>query len=191
MLITDRVYGIKEIKEPVLMELITSPEVNRLKKIHQFGMPPEFYPIGGFTRYEHSTGVLLLLRNVGAGLEEQVAGLLHDVSHTAFSHLVDWVYGTEITENHQDDVLLKVVLESSLPRILDKHGFDPETITDHKKFPLLERPAPHLCADRVDYTLREMVLYRNPKEAYLVRDSLKSNGRLLIVMYLLLLEIFK
>ena len=44
------------------------------------------------TRYEHSVGVMLLARRVGGGLREQVAALLHDVSHTAFSHVIDHVF---------------------------------------------------------------------------------------------------
>jgi len=50
------------------------------------------------TRFDHSVGVMLLIRKLGAGsspasalLKEQVAALLHDVSHTAFSHVIDYV----------------------------------------------------------------------------------------------------
>ena len=41
--------------------------------------------------FEHSLGVYLLLRRLGADRREQVAGLLHDISHTAFSHAVDFL----------------------------------------------------------------------------------------------------
>jgi HD superfamily phosphohydrolase len=34
---------------------------------------------------------MLLVRRLGASLEEQIAALLHDVSHTAFSHVIDSV----------------------------------------------------------------------------------------------------
>src|SRR3990167_3900982 len=102
MLIKDRVYGNFQINEPVILELLKSKLVLRLKGISQFGVPDKYHYIKGFSRYEHSVGVMILLRILGASLEEQVAGLLHDVSHTAFSHIVDWVIGQGKTENFQD-----------------------------------------------------------------------------------------
>ncbi len=81
--IYDKVYGKEKIKEPVLIELINSDSIQRLKGISQFGMPDEYYHLKTFSRKEHSIGVLILLRRMRANLEEQVAGLLHDVSHTA------------------------------------------------------------------------------------------------------------
>lgn len=35
---------------------------------------------------------MLLLRKLGASLEEQLASLLHDISTFAVSHVADWVF---------------------------------------------------------------------------------------------------
>ena len=53
------------------------------------------------TRLEHSLGVYLLLTRLGAGRRERVAGLLHDVSHTAFSHAVDFLFASEEQDHHE------------------------------------------------------------------------------------------
>lgn len=179
MIVNDRVYGKKLIEKPVLIELIGTPELQRLDKIHQFGMPDELYNFKGYSRLEHSLGVMFLLRKVGADDMEQIAGLLHDVSHSAFSHLIDWVYGTEMQENHQDEIHNKFVNNSSLPAILKNYGFDLATVTDYHNFPLLEQEAPLLCADRVDYALREMALYQDQENFPFIRDSLIANGRMM------------
>ena len=179
MKILDRVYGEQELTAPILLELIETPELDRLKRIVKFGLPLQINNFQTNSRYEHSLGVLLLLKQVGAGLEEQIAGLLHDVSHSAFSHLIDWIYGSELKENHQDEVFHERMMNSSLPVILDSNGFDVSRITHHENYPLLEQEAPLLCADRVDYALREMALYRNPGGVSLVRDSLIANGRIM------------
>ncbi len=34
---------------------------------------------------------MMLVNRLGGSLEEQIAALLHDVSHTAFSHVIDYV----------------------------------------------------------------------------------------------------
>ncbi|HUB93002.1 MAG TPA: HD domain-containing protein [Verrucomicrobiae bacterium] len=89
MTIDDRVYGSAEVNSNVLLDLINSQPVQRLKGIAQFGIPDEFYHKQNYSRYEHSVGVMILLQRLGASEEEQIAGLLHDVSHTAFSHVID------------------------------------------------------------------------------------------------------
>lgn len=165
MIINDRVYGRVEITEPVLLELIVAPSVQRLKRIGQFSLPNRENIFRDFTLYAHSVGVLLLLRRLGASLEEQVAGLLHDVSHTAFSHLIDWVLedGDVSQENFQDQNHDRVINRSELPAILHHYGIDSTTIADHFRFGLLERDLPDLCADRVDYALREFNIWAKPE----------------------------
>ena len=158
MKVDDRVYGEKEIEKQVIIDLIGSDPVQRLKKVRQAGPQPFFMDKKAMTRYEHSIGVFLLLRDHGASIEEQIAGLLHDVPHTAFSHTADFVFDTEDHEYH-DSFLEKVVRDSEIPEILDKHGLDLEYILDEENFGLLERDAPDLCADRIDYFLRDSKSY--------------------------------
>ena len=161
--IHDSVYGTATITSPVLITLIESRPVQRMKKIGQNGVPDEFYYLKNFSRYDHCVGVMLLLRLLGASEEEQIAGLLHDVSHTAFSHLTGWIFhnggkqGSK--EDYQDLQHARVILASEIPRILETFGYQAERIGDyHHHFGLLERNIPDLCADRIDYSLREFPL---------------------------------
>ena len=153
--LSDRLYGSHTICEPVLLELLVTPTVLRLHRLGQYGVPDRYYHLKNFSRYEHSVGVMLLLRHLGAPLEEQIAGLLHDVSHTAFSHVADWVVGTNTGHNFQDTNHEQYVLRSEIPAILYRYGFDPKKIVQLEAYPLLDTPAPALCADRIDYALRE------------------------------------
>lgn len=43
MILNDKIYGKVEVKSPVMIELIKSAPMQRLKKISQFGVPDEFY----------------------------------------------------------------------------------------------------------------------------------------------------
>ncbi len=174
MLVKDRLYGNFEIRENVLIDLLKSQPILRLKGASQQGFPAgetkTDFPL--YTRYEHSVGVMLLLRKLGASLEEQVAGLLHDASHTAFSHVMDWVVGDPEEQEYQDSMLADYIKKSTLAGILTKRGFDVEKISNLEKsgnFGLLERQMPNLCADRVDYSLRDGYYWVGVNAKYCVK----------------------
>ncbi len=185
MEIEDQIWGKFDIKEKVLTEIIAHPEFKRLDKISQFGLPYEYYPLPqlakteNFTRYEHSIGVMLFLKRLEANLEEQVSGLIHDVSHTSFSHLVDWITGNQKNEDLQDNRHSTYLASSGLKKILEKHGFDINELSSYAKYTLLERPSPELCADRVDYAMREFKDWANPEIVEsCVEGLINHNGRI-------------
>ncbi len=165
MIVEDKIYGKVKIKEPILLELLKCSAILRLKKISQYGVPDKYYHFKNYSRYEHSVGVMLFLRKIGATLEEQVAGLLHDVSVLAFSHISDWVFaaGRDGVEDYHDTIHEVFIRKTEVPKILDRFDFVLERILDKHNFSLLERNAPDLCADRVDYALREFKDWLNPK----------------------------
>ncbi len=171
MIVNDPVYGKFNINDQVLIQIIKSRPMQRLKGVNQFGQLREEYGLPFYSRYEHSVGVMLLLRRLGANLEEQVAGLIHDVSHTVFSHTIDIAFGDHTKEDYQDNTHREYVNSTVLPKILSEHGLSPDGITNIENYLLLERPLPGLCADRVDYTLRCLKHATDPE----VVDNLVSD----------------
>lgn len=163
MIYQDRIYGQFEIEEPVILELINTYSLQRLKKVEQAGyFEPFIYSGDNLTRFEHSLGVYFLLKKYNAPLEEQIAGLIHDVSHSAFSHCIDYILieGSGKHQNHQDNVFEKFVKNSELPKILKKYNLDINYILDDENFFLKEKGLPDLCADRIDYSLRTALVYK-------------------------------
>ena len=156
MLISDRIYGPQEIDEPIILELLASPFLERLKGVDQYGHFEAFFSGTASSRYDHSLGVFFLLRRYGASLAEQVSGLVHDVSHTVFSHCIDYLDGgDQKDQSYQDTSLSTFLAQSDLPAILNKYGYALEYILDDHNFPLKEQSLPDLCADRIDYSLRD------------------------------------
>ena len=150
-------YGPMELDEPVLIELIHHPAIQRLKKIHQYGV--SFYTTSfneNYNRYDHSIGVFAILRHYNAPLKEQIAGLLHDVSHTVFSHVGDWMFGKENQEaDYQGTIHTIFLKKSGLATILEKYQISAEEVLPLEKyFPMLEQKGPKLCADRIDYNIQ-------------------------------------
>ncbi len=184
---TDRVYGEFEIKESVILELINCPALQRLKEIDQAGYRPLWLKPDAYTgehdhsRFAHSLGVYLLLYKYNAPLQEQIAGLIHDVSHSAFSHCIDYVLdaGSEKEHSHQDNFFDSYVRKTEIPEIIKKLGFDLEYILDDKNFPLKEKSLPGLCADRIDYSLRTAVIFGELNEQdknYLLKNLITESN---------------
>ena len=164
MEVSDNVYGKYKINEKILIDLIKTKAVQRLKGIRQQGLPKELHYGVEFTRYDHSIGVMILLGKLGATLRERIAGLLHDVSHKAFSHVYNY-YISNKKESHGDDVFYKFLnKDNQIKEILKTYGYTLKDITNFDSFKLLERSAPDLCADRVDYTLREHIGFKKDRK---------------------------
>lgn len=149
-------YGPIDVEEPVILELIESPAFQRLKSIHQLGVAYYTTHREEFTRYDHSLGVFALLRAQNCSLEEQIAGLLHDVSHTVFSHVGDWIFAKENQEkDYQNSIHELFLIASGLGTILEKHGIATQDVLPLEElFPALEQNKPDLCADRIDYNIQ-------------------------------------
>jgi HD superfamily phosphohydrolase len=155
MIYHDSVYEKTQISEPVLVDLMAADAMQRLHGVLQHGISGLIGITSPITRFEHSVGVMILVRRLGGPLTEQIAALLHDVSHTAFSHVIDYVFDNHDGQSYHDDQKATYLAESDIPTILFRYGYDWRDFLDEAKFPILEQPAPRLCCDRLDYFLRD------------------------------------
>ena len=150
---SDVIYGTHTI-EGVCEKIIESKLFQRLKTIHQGGANYLIDSRLQHTRFEHSVGVMLLTKMVGASELEQVAALLHDISHTAFSHVIDYVLNIA-DESFHEQWYETFIRYPEISSILNAHGYSSQQLIDGI-FSILEQPLPLLCADRLDYTLRDL-----------------------------------
>ncbi|MFK0572090.1 HD domain-containing protein [Endozoicomonas sp.] len=171
--------GMESDQFALVSALLHSPAVNRLKQINQYG-PIQMVDSAGhnnepYTRYDHSLGVFYLLHHYGAPVDEQISGLLHDLPHTAFSHVSDYLFSTDSAgdPNYHDSKFISFLKKHDVARILENHQLSPEAVDpkNNKHFTRLERALPDLAADRLDYTLqgaaRRQYLSRQQVEAIL------------------------
>src|SRR5262249_31898532 len=99
-LIRDAVHGDIEVG-PLEVELMDTPEFQRLRGIKQLGTAYLVFPSAVHTRFEHSLGaswmahrILLSVRRNGNVSEDdetriRVAALLHDITHIPFGHTLE------------------------------------------------------------------------------------------------------
>ncbi|MBU0536591.1 MAG: HD domain-containing protein [Nanoarchaeota archaeon] len=179
MKLIDKVYGKQEIKDKLALDIIKTKEMQRLKGVNQYGALKFVTPWMVTTRFEHCLGVYFLLRKLGASREEQIAGLIHDIGHTAFSHVYDYVVGRHEEQDSNDEAQAGIVINSEINGFLLKEGIDTSFILDNKNFFLLDKELPDLCADRVDYILRDSLNYGliSKEETFSFVDSLRTDGK--------------
>ena len=99
-LIRDAVHGDIEMG-PLEVELMDTPEFQRLRGIKQLGTAYLVFPSAVHTRFEHSLGTSWMAhrilqsvrRNQDVSTEDEtlirVAALLHDITHIPFGHTLE------------------------------------------------------------------------------------------------------
>ena len=142
-------------------KLVDTPAYQRLRWIKQLGPINLVYPGANHTRHEHCMGTCHVIGkmadSIGLNSSDKqlvsVAGLLHDLGHTAFSHLGDEVKGVE------DHVIrtTNIISNTDLSDIISDEGLDPHEINqiilgNHKLGSLVSGD---LDGDRLDYLVRD------------------------------------
>ncbi len=155
MIYHDTIYGEVAIDEPVILALLETAVLTRLKGILQHGITGLIGLTDQTTRFDHSVGAMLIVHRLGGSVEEQIAALLHDVSHTAFSHVIDYVVDGHDDQSYHDEIKEAYLAQTDIPATLAQFGYEWQQFLHEEDFPILEQPSPHLCADRVDYFLRD------------------------------------
>ena len=101
-LFNDPVHGFVSVPKGLVLSLIETPEVQRLRRIRQLGLGFLVFPGAVHTRFEHGIGAMALMQEALDTLREKgtvmdtdeidgalAAALLHDVGHGPFSHTLE------------------------------------------------------------------------------------------------------
>ncbi|MCH9631656.1 MAG: hypothetical protein S4CHLAM37_16800 [Chlamydiia bacterium] len=157
----DSIFGKINISEPLILDIIDSPYVQRMKDIDQHGLVYFTKDHRTFNRYDHSLGVYYILKRFNLPLIEQAAGLTHDISHTTFSHIGDLVYEHyDDILSYQDSIHFWYLKKTDLPKILEKYDYNVEDfLFKNDRYQGLEQNLPDLCADRIEYNLHTGFVY--------------------------------
>jgi uncharacterized protein len=166
--------GIDRSRDKWLIDLLDTPEVQRLRRIHQLGVSYLTYPGADHNRLAHSLGVLHLMQHALAHLksicdDEQVnrarapllaAAVVHDVGHGPFSHLFE-----PCLDIKHEDWSIRMILseETQVNKVLRRVDRTlPQTVADLVNTKNHDHPAwmkyllsSQLDVDRLDYLRRD------------------------------------
>ena len=180
----DPVHGIIHFEDnpcdKLLLNLIETPEFQRLRRIKHLGLCDLVFPGATHSRFAHALGTMHIIRKMLAQIskldtslaQEQktavcVAALLHDIGHGPFSHAYE-----KITKDKHEKRTLEIILDHSTeinaklrkhsPRLPDQLAIFFSESVDEGKRPSSPIPAQltqllssQLDADRFDYLLRD------------------------------------
>lgn len=172
-------------------DLVDTPALKRLGRIRHLSLAHLVYPSASFSRLSHSLGTCHVAGRLLTHLQARhpriikdrdvtlyrVAGLLHDVGHYPFSHLLEHaakkIYVDPLKvervahsrlirkrfENHEGVGALVLESDPEISRLLHKAGIDPHEVSGIFRNSLSELPYKNLIssdldADRLDYLLR-------------------------------------
>ncbi len=135
--IRDPIHGYISLN-PLEYEIINTEPFQRLRHIRQLGLTDLVYPGATHNRFSHSLGVMHLaervlrqifskvnLENFDQNKKEQIikvmrlAGLLHDLGHTPFSHALENFFEDNLTH---EEMTKKIIEETEIGEIISHYG---------------------------------------------------------------------
>ena len=165
-------------QHPIILELINSRELQRLRRIKQTGASMYTFHTAEHSRFSHSLGVYEIARRIcdnfarnyatqeeGDGLWDDrnrlvvlCAALLHDVGHGPYSHTFEKIFDT----NHEQ-ITIDIILSegTEVNQILRKVSSTfPQEVASviqktHPNPQVVQLISSQIDADRMDYLLRD------------------------------------
>jgi HD superfamily phosphohydrolase len=175
----DPVHNYIHVQHQVILDLINTPEMQRLRRIHQLGVSNLVFQGAEHTRFTHSLGVYEIARQICDNFQQNYpttnggqdglwndderlvalcAALLHDIGHGAYSHTFEHIFGTD-----HEQITRRILTDPStdVNKILRGVSADfpakVASVIDHT-YPnqqVVQMISSQIDADRMDYLLRD------------------------------------
>ena len=169
----------------LVLDLVDTPEVQRLRSIRQLGLANLVFPGANHTRFEHTLGVAYLVERLGRELKLSkrelnlllAAAVLHDIGHAPYSHTLEYLMTDYLKKDHMEltgDIILgktSIYGEDELEKfsmlhvpsvvdVLAKYRIPPNEVAQlllgkHRKPYLGQIIHGEIDVDQLDYLLRD------------------------------------
>ncbi len=194
-LIRDAVHGDIQLG-PLEVEIIDTPEFQRLRGIKQLGTAYLVFPSALHTRFEHSLGTSWMARRLVEAVRRsdalsaddqqvaRVAALLHDITHIPFGHTLEDERRV-LPRHDKDQERVHQFLEAgSIGRILQREGIQ-KAVVDALTQPgslVADITGGSISADLLDYLRRDTYFTGLSQyyDARIFESFVVENGRLVM-----------
>ena len=166
-----------------ICRILDIPEMIRLKDVGMnCGCEYTSFPLfrsmrERYTRYDHSMGTALLVWRFSKDPAWTLAAAFHDIATPCFAHVVDFMLGDYMKQERTESRTREMIGESGEIRsLLDEYGLGVDDVADYHRYPIADNDLPGLSADRLEYTLGNLLNYgrRNRERISAYLENLKA-----------------
>ncbi|MBN1323529.1 MAG: HD domain-containing protein [Methanotrichaceae archaeon] len=162
----------KEIRDPIhgyvrldslALDLLSTPQVQRLRWIRQLGLANLVYPGASHSRFEHSLGTYHLASimaghlGLDGGDKQRIcaAALLHDIGHGPFSHATEAVLSAYLRQGHES--IIDLLKGEEIRSVLEGSDIGPQELQAliRGEAELGRVVNGEIDVDRMDYLIRD------------------------------------
>lgn len=157
------------IYHPVIPDFVavaaSSPEMARLRAVGmncgcEYTRLHSSMPLCPYSRFDHSLGVSLIVWHFTQDPGQTLAALFHDISTPVFAHVIDFLNGDYMRQESTEAGTREIIARSeSIQSVLSDLHLVTEDVCDYHRYPIADNDAPKLAADRLEYSLGNMVSY--------------------------------
>ena len=148
-----------------LCELAQTPALQRLRGVGmncgcEYTSLPLFRSLKPYSRFDHSLGTALIVWHFTGDPAQAAAGLLHDIATPVFAHVIDFMNGDHLRQESTEAGTREMIDGSpELQAVLSGHGLATADVCDYHRYPIADNPSPRLSADRLEYTVGNLLNY--------------------------------
>ncbi|MEE9151151.1 MAG: HD domain-containing protein [Thermoplasmata archaeon] len=192
-IIHDTVHGSIKL-QGLFLDMLETPEIQRLHGIHQLGLAYLVFPGANHTRLEHSIGTSFVAGRLADALglngdEKKLvmaAAMLHDIGHSPYSHTLEMVVHGDMKADHMEitrDIITgkrRILSEEDdtierhyIPDLLEEHGLKPEDVASLVTGSLADYDSPKI----EDYRTHKDQIFFNEKKylAQIIHSSIDAD----------------
>ncbi|MGC8257008.1 HD domain-containing protein [Leuconostoc mesenteroides subsp. jonggajibkimchii] len=167
----DPIHNFIHVEDPIILDLINTPEFQRLRRVKQLGITSSVFHGAEHSRFGHSVGVYELARRITERFEQYysdvwdpkerlltlVSALLHDIGHGAFSHTFEHLFYTD----HEAMTREIITGDTEIHRVLAQVSPDfPNKVASviaktYENPQVVQLISSQIDVDRMDYLLRD------------------------------------
>jgi hypothetical protein len=146
------------------MDVIDTPQFQRLRRLKQLGTTYMVYPSANHTRFEHSLGAFHLAGRIaerlGLSVEDKInlrlAALLHDIGHGPLSHTSEELLERYLGKSHEK-ATEGIIMGSRVSEVLEDGGVSPGDVVEvlSGRNHLKKLISSDFDVDRMDYLVRD------------------------------------
>ena len=164
-IINDPVYGLINLENEILFDIIEHPLFQRLRRITQLGLAYYVYPGAMHTRFQHALGATFLMQKALNVLQRKGitltdddkisalgAILLHDIGHGPFSHTLEYNFFKDICHEDISLLFMQKINNETNGKL---NGAIKVFNNTHEKKLLHQLVSSQLDMDRLDYLNRD------------------------------------